>query len=158
MAQGGGSGEMLKLHLHNVGIGHRMYCSYGNECDLSMPEILAYYGQDEGTRVIMLQTESFKDPRAFLEVLDNAPCREMLCVGHNPNLSGLLSVLVGAPRRPFAWLEKNGAARIDLGLDGRPPGRLIWLLAAGELRRLAAAEADDGDDAVADLDPEADDG
>ncbi len=66
MAQGGGMGEMLKLHLHNVGLGHRMYCSYGNECDLAMPEILAYYGQDEGTRVIMMQTESFKDPRAFL--------------------------------------------------------------------------------------------
>ena len=68
IAQGGGMGEMLKLHLHNVGLGHRMYCSYGNECDLTMPEILDYYGQDEGTRVIMMQTESFKDPAAFLEV------------------------------------------------------------------------------------------
>lgn len=67
IAQGGGMGEMLKLHLHNVGLGHRMYCSYGNECDLSMPEILEYYGKDQGTRVIMMQTESFKDPRAFLE-------------------------------------------------------------------------------------------
>jgi len=68
IAQGGGMGEMLKLHLHNAGLGHRMYCSYGNECDLTMPEILDYYGQDEGTRVIMLQTESFKDPKHFLEV------------------------------------------------------------------------------------------
>jgi acetyltransferase len=68
IAQGGGMGEMLKLHLHNVGLGHRMYCSYGNECDLTMPEILEYYGQDEGTRCILMQTESFKDPAAFLEV------------------------------------------------------------------------------------------
>jgi len=68
VAQGGGMGEVLKLHLHNVGLGHRMYCSYGNECDLSMPEILDYYGKDEGTRVIMMQIESFKDPAAFLEV------------------------------------------------------------------------------------------
>ena len=30
IAQGGGMGEMLKLHLHKVGLGHRMYCSYGN--------------------------------------------------------------------------------------------------------------------------------
>ena len=28
--------------------------------------ILAYYGQDEGTRAIMMQIESFKDPAAFL--------------------------------------------------------------------------------------------
>ncbi len=68
VAQGGGMGEVLKLHLHNVGLGHRMYCSYGNECDLTMPEILDYYGKDEGTRVIMMQVESFKDPAAFLEV------------------------------------------------------------------------------------------
>ncbi len=68
VAQGGGMGEVLKLHLHNVGLGHRMYCSYGNECDLTMPEILDYYGKDEGTRVIMMQIESFKDPAAFLDV------------------------------------------------------------------------------------------
>jgi acetyltransferase len=68
VAQGGGMGEVLKLHLHNVGLGHRLYCSYGNECDLTMPEILEYYGEDEGTRVIMMQIESFKDPAAFLRV------------------------------------------------------------------------------------------
>lgn len=68
IAQGGGMGEMLKLHLHNAGLGHRMYCSYGNECDLTMPEILEYYGQDEGTRGILMQIESFKDPAAFLRV------------------------------------------------------------------------------------------
>ncbi|MBM4116694.1 hypothetical protein FJ251_02995 [bacterium] len=68
IAQGGGMGELLKLHLHNVGLGHRLYCSYGNEADLTMPELLAYYGQDPGTRVIMMQIESFKDPAAFLAV------------------------------------------------------------------------------------------
>lgn len=66
VAQGGGMGELLKLHLHRAGLGHRMYASYGNECDVSMPEILAYYGQDEGTRVIMVQVESLKDPKRFL--------------------------------------------------------------------------------------------
>ncbi|MCU0694123.1 MAG: acetate--CoA ligase family protein [Polyangiaceae bacterium] len=68
VAQGGGMGELLKLHLHRVGLGHRMYASYGNECDLTMPEILEYYGQDEGTRVIMMQIESFKNPKKFLDV------------------------------------------------------------------------------------------
>jgi len=68
ICQGGGMGELLKLHLHKAGLGHRLYCSYGNEADLTMPELLAYYGQDEGTRAIMMQIESFKDPAAFLEV------------------------------------------------------------------------------------------
>ena len=43
IAQGGGMGELMKLHLHNVGLGHRLYCSYGNEADLTMPELLEYY-------------------------------------------------------------------------------------------------------------------
>ena len=43
IAQGGGMGELMKLGLHNVGLGHRLYCSYGNEADLTMPEILEYY-------------------------------------------------------------------------------------------------------------------
>ncbi|MFC1853062.1 acetate--CoA ligase family protein [candidate division CSSED10-310 bacterium] len=68
IAQGGGIGEQLKLHLYNVGVGHRMYCSYGNEADLSMPEILEYYGQDEGTKVIIQQIESFKFPAEYLRV------------------------------------------------------------------------------------------
>jgi phosphohistidine phosphatase len=81
------------------------------------------------------------DPREFLGLLDRTPCREMLVVGHNPHLSSLLSLLVGAPRQPFAWLKKAGAARIDLGLDGRPPGRLVWLLEPRVLRRLGSGDA-----------------
>jgi acetyltransferase len=83
IAQGGGMGELLKLHLHNVGLGHRLYASYGNECDLTMPEMLEYFGQDEGTRVIMMQTESFKDPAAFLEaasrITPHKPILAMKC-------------------------------------------------------------------------------
>jgi len=93
VAQGGGMGEMLKLHLHNVGLGHRMYASYGNECDLSMPEILEYYGQDEGTRVIMMQTESFKDPRHFLEVASKiTPKKPILAIKAGRTREGSVAV------------------------------------------------------------------
>jgi acetyltransferase len=93
IAQGGGMGEMLKLHLHNVGLGHRMYCSYGNECDLTMPEILEYYGQDEGTRVIMMQTESFKDPAAFLEVASKiTPHKPILAIKAGRTRAGSVAV------------------------------------------------------------------
>jgi len=93
IAQGGGMGEMLKLHLHNVGLGHRMYCSYGNECDLTMPEILEYYGQDEGTKAIMMQTESFKDPRAFLEVASKiTPHKPILAIKAGRTHEGSVAV------------------------------------------------------------------
>jgi len=68
VAQSGGVGETLKLHLYRIGKGIRMYSSFGNEADVSMNEIIDYYGQDEDTKVIMVHIETFKDPAGFLEV------------------------------------------------------------------------------------------
>jgi len=93
IAQGGGMGELLKLHLHNVGLGHRLYCSYGNECDLTMPEILEYYGQDEGTRAIMMQIESFKDPAAFLKAASRiTPHKPILAIKAGRTHEGSVAV------------------------------------------------------------------
>ena len=50
-----------------MGIGMRMYASNGNACDVTIPEILRYYGEDEGTRVAVLYVEGLGDPAAFLE-------------------------------------------------------------------------------------------
>ena len=68
VAQSGGVGETLKLHLYRIGKGIRMYSSFGNEADVSMNEIIDYYGQDEETKVIMVHIETMKDPEGFLEV------------------------------------------------------------------------------------------
>jgi acyl-CoA synthetase (NDP forming) len=68
VAQSGGVGETLKLHLYRINKGIRMYSSFGNEADVSMNEIIDYYGSDEGTKVIMVHIETLKDPAGFLEV------------------------------------------------------------------------------------------
>jgi acetyltransferase len=68
VAQSGGVGETLKLHLYRVGKGIRMYSSFGNEADVSMNEIIDYFGQDEMTKAIMVHIETFKDPAGFLDV------------------------------------------------------------------------------------------
>jgi acetyltransferase len=68
VAQSGGVGETLKLHLYRIGKGIRMYSSFGNEADVSMNEIIDYYGQDEETKVIMVHIETMKDPKGFLDV------------------------------------------------------------------------------------------
>ena len=68
VAQSGGVGETLKLHLYRIGKGIRMYSSFGNEADVSMNEIIDYYGHDEETKAIMVHIETFKDPAGFLEV------------------------------------------------------------------------------------------
>ena len=146
IAQGGGMGEMLKLHLHNVGLGHRMYCSYGNECDLTMPEILDYYGQDEGTRAIMMQTESFKNPAAFLAIASRiTPHKPILAIKAGRTREGSVAVsshtgtLVDQARMASAMYEKAGVvefhdthqmikAAIAFSTQEPPRGRRIAMI------------------------------
>jgi acetyltransferase len=146
IAQGGGMGEMLKLHLHNVGLGHRMYCSYGNECDLTMPEILEYYGRDEGTRVIMMQTESFKDPVAFLAAAAAiTPHKPILAIKAGRTAEGSKAVsshtgaLVDQVKMAEAMYRKAGVvpftdthemikAAIAMSTQDPPPGNRIGII------------------------------
>jgi len=67
VAQSGGVGAVIMQAIHDLGIGMRMYASNGNACDISIPEILRYYGSDEKTRVIILYVEGFSDPQEFME-------------------------------------------------------------------------------------------
>jgi acetyltransferase len=68
-AQGGGVAELINNHLAELGVGFRMYASNGNACDVSIPEIIAYWEQDPETRCIVLHAESFADPGELLRVL-----------------------------------------------------------------------------------------
>lgn len=67
VAQSGGVGAVFMQNIHDLGVGMRFYASNGNACDISIPEILRYYGDDEGTRVIILYVEGFSDPKEFME-------------------------------------------------------------------------------------------
>ena len=68
VAQSGGVGEVINQRFSELGVGVRMYASNGNACDISIPEILRYWGNDDETRVIVLYVESIADPDKFMEV------------------------------------------------------------------------------------------
>jgi len=67
VAQSGGVGEVIHQRIVELGVGVRQYASNGNGCDVSIPEILQHFGQDEQTKVIIVHIESLPDPQAFLE-------------------------------------------------------------------------------------------
>ena len=48
---------------HDMGIGLRMYTSYGNGSDISMAEIIRHYGEDENTKAIVVYVESLDNPK-----------------------------------------------------------------------------------------------
>lgn len=68
VALSGGVAEAIHQAFAEMGIGTRMYASNGNACDVTIPEILRYYGDDQGTRVIVLYVEGLRDPETFLKV------------------------------------------------------------------------------------------
>jgi len=76
VALSGGVAEVIHQAFSEMGIGTRMYASNGNACDVTIPEIIEYYGDDEGTRVIVLYVEGLRDPKAFMEVVEKVAAKK----------------------------------------------------------------------------------
>ncbi|MFQ5812399.1 MAG: acetate--CoA ligase family protein [Anaerolineae bacterium] len=76
VALSGGVAEVIHQAFSEMGVGTRMYASNGNACDVTIPEIIRYYGDDEGTRVIVLYVEGLRDPRAFMEAVEEVAAKK----------------------------------------------------------------------------------
>jgi acyl-CoA synthetase (NDP forming) len=78
VALSGGVAEVIHQGFSAMDVGTRIYASNGNACDISIPEIIRYLAEDEGTRVIVTYVEGLRDPMDFLEAVKEAagknPC------------------------------------------------------------------------------------
>lgn len=62
------------------------------------------------------------------EIRDHAIAGDLMVVGHNPQLSSLVTWLIGA-RGDALWLKKSGLVSLDVGAAGpQPRATLSWLL------------------------------
>lgn len=68
VALSGGVGAIIMQSLFDLDIGMRIYASNGNACDITISEVVNYYGNDPETKAIILYTEGFHNPREFMEV------------------------------------------------------------------------------------------
>jgi len=68
VALSGGVGAFIMQSLFDLEIGMRMYASNGNACDVSISDVVSYYGEDDGAKAIILYTEGFSNPKEFMEV------------------------------------------------------------------------------------------
>jgi acetyl coenzyme A synthetase (ADP forming)-like protein len=76
LAQSGGVGEVINQRLAQLDVGIRMYASNGNAADISIPEIMEYWGKDPDTRVIILHIESLANPQEFIRVAKEITARK----------------------------------------------------------------------------------
>jgi acetate---CoA ligase (ADP-forming) len=68
VALSGGVGAFIMQSLFDLEIGMRLYASNGNACDVSISDVIRYYGDDEETKAIILYTEGLSNPLEFMEV------------------------------------------------------------------------------------------
>jgi len=68
VALSGGVAEVIHQAFSQMGVGTRIYASNGNACDVTIPEIIRYLGDDDGTRVIVTYVEGLRDAETFRQV------------------------------------------------------------------------------------------
>lgn len=68
VALSGGVGAFIMQSLFDLDIGMRLYASNGNACDVSISDVIRYYGDDDETKAIILYTEGLSNPLEFMEV------------------------------------------------------------------------------------------
>ncbi len=108
VALSGGVAETIHQAFSEMGVGTRMYASNGNACDITIPDILSYYGEDEGTRVIVLYVEGLREPEAFLRVAREVAAKKPI-----------LAMKAGRTREgaKAAASHTGGLAKVDLATD-----------------------------------------
>ena len=73
ITQSGALGIAMIGKSANNNIGLSAVISVGNKADIDEADLLEYLGNDEGTRVIFMYIEGFKDGRRFIEALKKLP-------------------------------------------------------------------------------------
>lgn len=76
VALSGGVAEVIHQGFSAMNVGTRIYASNGNACDISIPEIIRYLSEDDGTRVIVTYVEGLKDPMEFFDAAREAAAKK----------------------------------------------------------------------------------
>ncbi|UCF91176.1 MAG: acetate--CoA ligase family protein [Desulfobacterales bacterium] len=133
VALSGGVAELIHQGFSEMGVGTRIYASNGNACDVTIPEIIRYLGDDDGTRVIVTYVEGLRDPATFMEVAQEVAARKPV-----------LAMKAGRTQEgaQAAASHTGGLAREDIATDliFKKAGVLTFM-DEGELIQAAAAFA-----------------
>ncbi len=76
VSQSGAVGTTVLAWAKEHGVGFSKFVSIGNESDLSIPELLEYFENDESTRVIALYLETVRNGRSFVSSLSSCTLKK----------------------------------------------------------------------------------
>lgn len=69
VSQSGALGEAILADAAQAGIGVAMFASVGNRVDVTAADLVAYWGDDDKVKVILLYLETVGEPQEFLQVV-----------------------------------------------------------------------------------------
>ncbi|WP_319408917.1 acetate--CoA ligase family protein [uncultured Desulfosarcina sp.] len=108
VALSGGVAEVIHQGFSAMDVGTRIYASNGNACDISIPEIIRYLADDDGTRVIVTYVEGLRNPMDFLQAAREATAKKpVLAMKAGRTMEGAKA----------AASHTGGLAREDLATD-----------------------------------------
>jgi len=80
MSQSGALGVTILDYAAELGLGIRHFASVGNKADVSGNDLIEYWGDDPGTRVILMYLENFGNPRHFTDIARRVTRRKPIVV------------------------------------------------------------------------------
>jgi len=73
ISQSGGVGLSIMNHMAAEGIGLNKFASVGNQLNITAEDLLEYYIEDEGTKIIFIYLEGIRDGRRLMELAKQSP-------------------------------------------------------------------------------------
>jgi acetyl-CoA synthetase (ADP-forming) len=80
ITQSGYIGYTLAYWGHQQKMGFGKYVSIGNQCDVTITELLEYFGNDPTVKTIMIYLEGLKDGQRFIEVAKHVSLKKPIIV------------------------------------------------------------------------------
>ena len=120
MSQSGALGVTILDYAAELGLGIRHFASVGNKADVSGNDLIEYWGEDPGTRVILMYLENFGNPRRFTRIARRVTRRKPIVVVKSGRTgagaraaSSHTGALAGADLATDALLAQCGVLRAE---------------------------------------------
>jgi acetyl coenzyme A synthetase (ADP forming)-like protein len=120
LSQSGAMGVTILDYAAEYGIGIHHFASVGNKADVSANDLLRFWGDEEGTRVILMYLESFGNPRRFTALARSVARKKPIVVvksGRTPAgaraAASHTGALAGVDVATDALLAQCGVLRAD---------------------------------------------
>jgi len=120
VSQSGALGEAILADAAQAGLGVAMFASVGNRADVTAADLVAYWGEDDQVKVVLLYLETVGEPQEFLQVARRvARKKPIIAVKSGRSDAGAMAAsshtgsIAGADIAAETLLQQCGVLRVD---------------------------------------------